>query len=349
MKPLIPADASTSPKLAFQRQPRLSVWQALAVRALFVFGMIGIALGGHWLDRSGLRDNVDGEVSFVDVVYFTAVTVTTVGYGDIVPVTDRARMFDSFVVTPIRIFVWLIFLGTAYTFVLQHQWEQFKTRMTRRTLKGHTIICGFGAGGERAAAELLRIGHPCETIIAIDPSQERIDEATALGLIGLLGDACTNTVLKAARISTAASLLVATSKDDATALVVLSARQLNAHIKISATVRAQENESLLYQAGADVVINPVSLGGHLLARSSAHHHAVDYLRDLAASDGRVVLRERTARTEELGTPLRNIATGVGLRVLRSGKAIGFWETASENLMQNDIIIEVVSVNGASPE
>lgn len=341
MTPTGSQDVPTSPKLAFQRKPRLSVWQALAVRALLVFGLIGIALGGHWLDRGGLRDNVDGEVSFLDVVYFTAVTVTTVGYGDIVPVTDRARMFDTFVVTPIRIFVWLLFLGTAYTFVLQHQWEQFKTRMTRKTLKGHTIICGFGTAGERAATELLRTGHPGGSIIAIDPLQDRVDAAAALGLIGVVGDARSNDALKAARISTANAVLVATSKDDATALVVLSARQLNAAIKISATVRAEENESLLYQAGANVVINPVNLGGHLLARSSEHHHAVDYLRDLAASDGRVVLRERSALAEEFGMPMTNKGSAMMLRIVRGDNIIGFWEQSS--VAEGDIIVEIVKV------
>ncbi len=313
------------------------------MRGAIVLALIGVALGGHWLDRGGLRDNVDGEVSLVDVVYFTAVTVTTVGYGDIVPVTDRARMFDTFVVTPVRIFVWLIFLGTAYTFVLQHQWEQFRTRMTRRTLKGHTIICGFGTGGALAAQELLRIGHAPESIIAIDPLQERIDEATAIGLIGIVGDARSNAVLKAAKISTAQALLVATSKDDATALVVLSARQLNDSIKISATVRAQENESLLTQAGADVVINPVSLGGHLLARSSAHQHAVEYLRDLAASDGQVVLRERTAEGAEVGKALTDLRTGLGVRLIRDGAPVAAAQGSEPVVKSGDLLVEIVTV------
>ena len=97
---------------------------ALLLRILLVFGLIGIALTAHWLDRVGLRDNVDGEISFTDVLYFTMITVTTVGYGDIVPVTTEARMFDALVVTPIRIFVVLIFLGTAYNFVLKRTWER---------------------------------------------------------------------------------------------------------------------------------------------------------------------------------------------------------------------------------
>ena len=70
---------NTSEGLAFHLKPRLSVLQSLAVRALVVLALIGVAVVGHLLDRGGLRDNVDGEISLLDVVYFTAITITTVG------------------------------------------------------------------------------------------------------------------------------------------------------------------------------------------------------------------------------------------------------------------------------
>lgn len=77
-----------------------SPFQILAIRlglALFLFCLIFLLL---WLDRDGLQDQIDGHVSFADVVYFTMITVTTVGYGDIVPVSTRARLLDALVVTP---------------------------------------------------------------------------------------------------------------------------------------------------------------------------------------------------------------------------------------------------------
>ena len=100
---------STRPR--FDRPGRLGPLTTLAIRGVAVLVLVGIALGGPWIDRSGLRDKIDGAVSFLDIVYFTVITVTTVGYGDIVPVSDSVRMFDTFVVTPIRIFVFLIFSG----------------------------------------------------------------------------------------------------------------------------------------------------------------------------------------------------------------------------------------------
>jgi voltage-gated potassium channel len=115
MKPApSPLPRSARPKI--RRTKRRAGWVSLLMRIALALALISVAILGHWLDRTGLRDNVDGEISLADILYFTMITVTTVGYGDIVPVTPQARMFDTTVLTPIRLFVWLIFLGTAYEF-----------------------------------------------------------------------------------------------------------------------------------------------------------------------------------------------------------------------------------------
>src|SRR5690242_20022379 len=94
-----------------QRQT-MGKWHAVGVRAAVAAGLVFLAFALLWFDRGGLRDNIDGHMSVVDVIYFTMITVSTVGYGDIIPVTERARLIDAFLITPIRIFLWLIFLGT---------------------------------------------------------------------------------------------------------------------------------------------------------------------------------------------------------------------------------------------
>ena len=128
-------------------------------------------------DRGGLRDSLDGHVSFADIVYFTFITVTSVGYGDIVPVTTTARLIDALFVTPVRLFVWIIFLGTAYQFVAQKIIEEFRMRLRQSRLTGHVVICGYGLSGRSTAAELLRRGENPAHIVVIDRSEDALLEA----------------------------------------------------------------------------------------------------------------------------------------------------------------------------
>lgn len=321
----------------------LSLSASLALRVALVLALFAIAVGGHWIERDGLKDQIDGHISFTDVLYFTAVTVTTVGYGDIVPVSDAGRLFDTFVVTPIRLFVWLIFIGTAYGFFLERGWKQVRTRMTQRSLHNHIVVCGYGTSGAAAVDELIGQGVNCDCIVVIDRDASRIDAANDAGAIGIVGDATHDAVLATACVARAARVIVAPSRDDAAALIVLSARRLAPNARISVAVRSAENEDLLHQAGADAIINPVVLGGHLLARAATNGHAVDYIKDLAAAEGRVALCERGVRAEEVGKPLAAITTGLGVRIIRRGTAIGWFDPGAQALEAGDIIVEIVQV------
>jgi voltage-gated potassium channel len=147
---------ASSGHLTLRRASRLSVWGQIGVRTGLVFALLAFVILVHWLEREGLKDNLDGHVSFVDVIYFTMISGTTTGYGDIVPVTDRARLFDALVVTPIRIFFVLIFVGTAYQLVLRRSWERWRMARLQEKLSNHIIIAGFGTSGNEALDELSR-------------------------------------------------------------------------------------------------------------------------------------------------------------------------------------------------
>ena len=95
-------------------------------------GMIVFIIVFHWFERDALRDQIDGRISFSDVIYFTMISATTTGYGDVVPVTDRARLFDALIVTPIRVFFLLLLAGTAYTTSIL----DFSTASISSSLKG---------------------------------------------------------------------------------------------------------------------------------------------------------------------------------------------------------------------
>lgn len=340
-----PAAAATNPALRLHRRSDLPTWVGIALRVALALGLIGIALAVHWFDRDGLRDNVDGAISFVDVLYFTMITVTTVGYGDIVPVTPQARLFDTFVVTPIRLFVWLIFLGTAYDFLLRGVWEKWRMAAIQARLGDHIVVAGYGVSGQEAVRELCRRGAAPACVVAIDTNAERLRHAEDAGLAVIAADATRDATLEAAKVERARAVIVAAGRDDTSILIVLTARRLAPKVPISVVIRSEDNEALARQAGADTVINPASFAGLLLAASTHGSHIADYMADLAAVDGSVALRERPVAPEEVGRPLAAITTGRGLRLYRAGTPHGFWDTASERLEPGDTIVEVVRNGG----
>jgi voltage-gated potassium channel len=328
-------------RYSLRRKSRTPAWLDLSWRVLLAFGLIGIALAVHWFDREGLRQNSGAPISFTDVLYFTMITVTTVGYGDIVPVTQQARMFDTFVVTPIRLFVWLIFLGTAYDFLLKRVWEKWRMRVIQRNLDGHVIVAGYGLSGSEAVRELVRRGADPQTIVVIDRDAGALRDAEACGTTVMEANATRNAALEAAQVAKSSAIIVAAGTDDTSILIVLTARGLAPDVPISVVIRSEDNEAIAHQAGASTVINPASFAGLLLAGSTHGAHIAEYMADLAAAGGPVTLRERAVTEDEVGKPLAQIGTGLGHRIYRSGHSFGFWAIEAARLERGDTIVEVV--------
>ena len=250
------------------RGSRSSPWRTLGLRAGVAAGLLLAAFMLLWFDRDGLRDQIDGVISFTDTLYFTMITITTVGYGDIVPVSDRARLIDAFLITPIRLFVWLIFLGTAFDMLFRRSWERWRMQRIQQKLSGHVVIAGFGRSGPNAAAELVAGGHDPARIVVIDCHADRIERAKQRGLTAVQGDASDNEVLAAVNIASAAALVVSAGRDDTSILIVLSARALAPRLPIAVSIQACDNEDIARHAGATSVVNPVTVTGRLLAEAA---------------------------------------------------------------------------------
>jgi voltage-gated potassium channel len=317
-----------------------SAERMLVNRALLVLALVGLVIALMWLDRGGLRDNVDGQVSFADVVYFTMITVTTVGYGDIVPVSDRARVIDALFVTPVRIFVWFIFLGTAYQFVFQKIWEGIRMSRLRDRLAGHVVICGYGHSGTVAAQEIEAKGTPAGQVVVIDISEECVRSAAEAGYVGLHGDPTQERILRDAGIERASSAIVSLGRDDTTILAVLTIRHLNPRVRIVATIWEEENAKLAVQAGADATVMPSQVNGYLLAESVTNRYTAEYVLDMLNSGGRVIFRERPAAPEDIGKPMRDIAGGLVVRLYRDGRPVGFWEKEAGVVRPGDLLLVI---------
>jgi voltage-gated potassium channel Kch len=177
--------------------------RVLAVRAAIVLGLFAFVTFVLWLDRDGIRDMIDGKLSFVDLIYFVVVSLTTVGYGDIVPVTERARLIDAIIITPARLLVWLVFIGTAFELFFHKGLERIRMARLQKQLTDHVVICGYGHSGRTAAAELVRRGTPPDQIVIVDQNEHLLREAAVEGHIGLKGDATMERVLRDAGVDRA--------------------------------------------------------------------------------------------------------------------------------------------------
>jgi len=315
----------------------LSPERTLAVRAGIIVLLLSTVIAIFWFDRDGLKDNLDDHVSFGDILYFTMITVTTVGYGDMVPVSDSARLIDAFAVTPIRIFIWFIFLGTAYEFVVQKIVEDFRMSRLQKKLNGHVVLCGYGHSGSIAVKESIAKGYAPDRIVVIDQSGERVRLAADAGLVGLQGDATSEELLTMACVQSAKAVIVSTGRDDTTILVVLTVRHLS-KAKVIASIAEEENIKLAKLGGADLVVSPAKISGYLLADGVETQHAAPFLCDLMSTAGEVELHERPAAPEEVGKLMAAVTGGVVVQVHSQGRDIPFTERNRYVIREGDTLL-----------
>ncbi len=155
------------------------------------------------LGRGGYTDNADGHVSLLDAFYYTTVSISTTGYGDIVPVTTDARLVTSLVVTPLRVLFLGILVGTAFEVLTQRTRDEFRIQRWRSKVHNHIVVIGYGTKGRSALATLLANGHARESFIVVDRQPELIAEANADGVAGIVGDAARTSVLLQAKVDEA--------------------------------------------------------------------------------------------------------------------------------------------------
>jgi voltage-gated potassium channel len=317
---------------------KTSPMKTLVYRMLFILVLLCFIATVFWLDSEELEDTRDGHVSGVDVIYFTAITITTTGYGDIHPNSTRTMLFDSFVATPMRAIIWIVFIGTAYQLVFQEFMEERRMKKVQSQLSNHVIIAGFGNTGRAVAEELVAKNYDKQQILIIDPSENAIDEAVEDDYIGFLGDPSKESMLTKAEITKAKSIIITTTRDDTNVLIALTARDMNKNIKIIARANQDENTKLLKRSGADIIISPSVAGGHLMAAALHHEPLAMLLQDMLTAQGGLRFSEREVIQEEIGKYPKQIYKIVVIGVHRGGKLIDFEEMDKAKLKQGDRLI-----------
>lgn len=317
----------------------LSPWRTIAIRIGLILILLLFLVSYLWMDRDGLKDHADGQISFTDVIYFTMVTITTVGYGDIVPVTPHARLFDAFVITPIRMFIWVLFLGTAYQLAVKQFTEGYRMAKVKTRLDQHVVVCGIGYTGLAAIKELIAKGTSPEQILAIDLRDDRIHAAVGLGVFAIRGDASKESTLRDAVLDKAKAIIITSGRDDTNALTLLTVRNICPTIRTLVSAKEEENVKLLKQAGANTIITPATFGGSMLASAVNHTHLARYMEDLLTSGGKVDLIEEEVQPEDVGKSTLDFLPNVVLRIYRDGKTLSLDEfRRNERVKQGDMMM-----------
>jgi voltage-gated potassium channel len=261
-----------------------------------------------YFGRDGYRDLNETPVGFLDALYYSTVSITTTGYGDITPVTDEARLVTTVLITPARILFLIILVGTTIEVLAERTRNAVRERIWRKGLKDHTIVIGFGTKGRAAVETLIARGVDRSEIVVVDHHPDAIEEATRSGIAVVHGSAGRASVLQAAGIRDAASVIVATDRDDAAVLVTLTARELDPDATIVAAAREEENVHLLKQSGADSVILSSAAAGRLLGQAVHSPQTVEVLEDLLSVGTGIDLVERAVGPAEAGMPLARLAS-----------------------------------------
>ncbi|MGY1844819.1 potassium channel family protein [Modestobacter sp. SYSU DS0875] len=318
-----------------EASPAQQVWRRVVIAAVVLMLTVLIV----YLHRDSYQDSQGGEISFLDATYYATVSLSTTGYGDITPVTPGARLVNILLITPLRIMFLIVLIGTTLEALTARSREEFRLRRWRSRVRQHVVVCGYGTKGRSAIRALLTTGTDAEHIVVVDTDPRMIEEATEAGLTGILGDAGRTEVLRRSAVEKARAVIVAAHRDDASVLITLTVRQLNPTVPITASVREEENASLLRQSGADTVITTAATSGRLLGLSTDQPRVVAAVEDLLTAGRGLDLQQRTVTHSEVGLSPRQLRDVV-LSVTRGGRTLRFDDPLIGTLQSEDVLVVV---------
>ena len=295
-----------------------------------------------YIERDGYIDPEDGSVSLLDAFYYSTVSVTTTGYGDIRPVSDGARLTTTLLVTPARILFLIILVGTTLEILAERTRTAYRVRRWRARLKNHIIVCGFGTKGHSAVRTLLGKGVDRDQIVVIDPAPEARARAHAAGLAVIDGGAVSQEVLEEAGVRHARTVIIAVDRDDAAVLTTLTARELAPDAKIVVAVREEENVHLLHQSGANSVVTSSGAAGRLLGMATDTPGITEVLEDLLTVGEGLEIDEVRITQDQEGDLSALDLPGPVLAVVRNGRLLRFDDAAAQRVVTGDRVVSVSS-------
>ncbi len=245
---------------------------------MLVIGILGFKVIAHY--------------SWVDSIYMTIITISTVGFGEVSPLNDHAKIFAV-----VLILTSLVALGFAISVITEYivsrsSYEIIKHRKVQKKvdkLANHVIVVGYGRNGKQAVEKLMSYGQP---FVVIEKDEQIAERFSSEKLLFVTGNANEDEILHQAGVERASTLISALPEDSDNLFVVLSARQINATMKIISRASAETTYQKLKFAGANNVIMPDKIGGDHMASLVVTPDLLEFLDNLQVStEGSANVRE----------------------------------------------------------
>lgn len=260
----------------------MSLYRRLAQIVILLAAVIAFGTAGYVV--------IEGWSVF-DSTYMTLITVASVGYGEVHPMSTAGRAFTMVLI--------IVGIGTAAYGLsaitalwvegdLSHLWEKRKMERRISALSEHVIVCGGGQTGRHIARELVNTGTPF-VCVEMDPGQEAALQE--LGILYMMGDATDSHVLRRARVEAARGLIACMPSDKDNLFTLLSARELNPTMRIVSRLVSEESRPKLLKAGADAVVSNKSIGALRLASEMLRPHVVSVLDAMLREPGSIRVQE----------------------------------------------------------
>lgn len=291
--------------------------RVVATRLATAIAVVVLIAAVVYLDRDGYSDSAGGDIGFVDALYYSTVSVTTTGYGDIVPVTRRARVLTTVVVTPLRVAFLVLVVSTTVEVLTASSRHVLRVQRWRRTVTDHYVICGYGTKGRSAAASLLSKDVDIDEIVIVELAGAAAEEANRDGHVVVVGDCTRESVLRRAGVDRARGVIIAVDRDDTAVLATLTVRLLNSGARVVAAAKEEENSRILKRGGASVVVTSDEATGRLLGLALDSPHQAEMIEDLLLVGEGADLVERGVTESEAGLP----APAGTVAVIRSGRML----------------------------
>ena len=302
------------------------------VLSIIIFGVIGYTIIEGW--------------GIIDALYMTVISITTVGFGEVHPLSKTGRMFTiSIIIMGMVIFAYSIqFFGRVIVGgEIRNIFGRRRLENKISKLKNHFIVAGYGRMGKIVVEELLENG---DEVIVVERDEDVEEELLNSELLYIRGDATDEDVLEKAQISSAKGLVAVLTNDSDNLYLVITAKGINPNLFVVSRATTKNAEKKLYRIGANKVICPYKIGGVRIANALVRPYAVDFMEltmagmDIRMEEFKICNNSVLAGTLIRDSKLRENFGMIIIAIIREEGKYIYNPTADEKILPNDIIIVV---------